>query len=301
MKGLFIRLFPALLVLTLLLSACGGSGTAEMAAGNTSTWQEQYDLGIKFLSEGNYEDAIIAFTAAIEIDPKQVDAYISLAEIYSAQGNPEKAAEILNQALEAVGENEAIMDAQDHLKGIRTERNIDDDQQQTFKYHPDGTVDITVSEAMNDAWGPSYYKDGPITGSCTYTMAEPNHTIYAWGYSSLINDDLVISRFHVFEYDSNYRRVAEANIATEQSSWPGIVKCTYSDTQATLYVRCDNYDFDGNLIFSDSKTVSHTMQSPENSLSASHCPRKTNMGILEIVVIERDPIGNVVYENSIEY
>ena len=49
-----------LLVVLLCLSACGQS--AE------STWQEQYDLGVRYLSEGNYEEAIIAFTAAIEID-----------------------------------------------------------------------------------------------------------------------------------------------------------------------------------------------------------------------------------------
>lgn len=35
-----------------------------------ASWQEQYDLGVRYLSEGNYEEAILAFTAAIEIDPK---------------------------------------------------------------------------------------------------------------------------------------------------------------------------------------------------------------------------------------
>ena len=43
-------------------------------------WQEQYDLGVRYLSEGNYEEAVIAFTAAIEIDPNQVDAYRRLAD-----------------------------------------------------------------------------------------------------------------------------------------------------------------------------------------------------------------------------
>ena len=43
------------LTLTLALAACGGKGG----------WQEQYDLGQKYLTEGNYEEAIMAFTAAI--------------------------------------------------------------------------------------------------------------------------------------------------------------------------------------------------------------------------------------------
>lgn len=40
------------------------------ACAHAPTWQEQYDRGVRYLSKGNYEEAIIAFTAAIEIDPK---------------------------------------------------------------------------------------------------------------------------------------------------------------------------------------------------------------------------------------
>ena len=35
--------------------------------------QTQYALSVRFLSEGNYQEAVLAFTAAIEIDPKQPD------------------------------------------------------------------------------------------------------------------------------------------------------------------------------------------------------------------------------------
>ena len=122
-----------------LLAACGQSAP---------TWQEQYDLGLRYLSEGNYEEAIIAFAAAIEIDPKQplayvgrgdaymgleqteenlsaaqadyecaieldealVEAYLGLAEVYIRQGQYEKALEILNSGLEKAGENQDIAD-----------------------------------------------------------------------------------------------------------------------------------------------------------------------------------------------
>ena len=53
-------------------------------------WQEQYDLGIRYLSDGNYEEAIIAFTAAIEIDPNRAEAYVGRGDTYVASGETEE-------------------------------------------------------------------------------------------------------------------------------------------------------------------------------------------------------------------
>ncbi len=109
-------------------------------------WQEQYDLGIRYLSEGNYEEAIIAFTAAIEIDPIRPEAYIGrgdahlaagasnenldaaledyqtalslddnneevyikIADVYITQEQYELALDILQQAIDKIGESENI-------------------------------------------------------------------------------------------------------------------------------------------------------------------------------------------------
>jgi Tfp pilus assembly protein PilF len=67
----------------LLLTACGTPSTPSAAMPEASSWQEQYDLGFRFLSEGNYEEAIIAFTAAIEIEDKHVDAYVGRGDAYT--------------------------------------------------------------------------------------------------------------------------------------------------------------------------------------------------------------------------
>ena len=79
------RVAAAVLLLALFLTACA----------TESTWQGQYDLGLRYLSEGNYEQAILAFTAAIEIDPKQPETYLSLADAYMAQGDTESAWAVL--------------------------------------------------------------------------------------------------------------------------------------------------------------------------------------------------------------
>ena len=59
-RALGIRWIFGLVLTILLLTACGQSGEAK--------WQEQYDLGVRYLSEGNYEEAIVAFTAAVSSD-----------------------------------------------------------------------------------------------------------------------------------------------------------------------------------------------------------------------------------------
>lgn len=55
------------------------------------TWQEQYDLGMQYLSEEKYEETVAAFSAAIEIEPNNADAYLGRAQAYAATENYEKA------------------------------------------------------------------------------------------------------------------------------------------------------------------------------------------------------------------
>lgn len=73
-----VLLFPVALI----LAACGAQ-----TGGNLSAWQEQYNLGMRCLTESNYEEAVLAFTAAIEIDPKQADTYIYLTQAYLGAGD----------------------------------------------------------------------------------------------------------------------------------------------------------------------------------------------------------------------
>lgn len=100
----------SLLFLTIILCSCtqGSPQDAERQPEVQPTWQEQYDLGVRFLSENNYAEAIIAFSAAIEIDPKQEDAYIGLADAYISSGDIESAISTLEKGLEAVDEAEKL-------------------------------------------------------------------------------------------------------------------------------------------------------------------------------------------------
>ncbi|MBQ8813198.1 MAG: tetratricopeptide repeat protein [Lachnospiraceae bacterium] len=59
---------------------------AALLIGGKEEWEKQYDLGVKYMESGDYESAILAFNAAIEIDPSQEQLYIALAASYEAVG-----------------------------------------------------------------------------------------------------------------------------------------------------------------------------------------------------------------------
>lgn len=95
------QVISVVLALTLALTLCSCGKKDGGAA-----WQEQYDLGVRYLSDGNYEEAIIAFTAAIEIDAKRPEAYLGLADAYTGAGDLGAARKALEDGLAATGDTE---------------------------------------------------------------------------------------------------------------------------------------------------------------------------------------------------
>ncbi len=91
MKKTFKEILLVILLFT--LAACGKNASV-------TTWQEQYDLGEKYLLEEDYEAAIVAFTAAIEIDPKEIEAYTGLVKAYTQTQDYEAAASTVDGALD---------------------------------------------------------------------------------------------------------------------------------------------------------------------------------------------------------
>lgn len=108
MKQIYVWLLTIAIVLGLV--SCSQSTEAQ--------WQEQYDIGVRYLSEGNYEEAIIAFTAAIEIDPKQDMLYLSISQAYVEIGDIDSAIDILTEGLE----NTASREVADALQKLYDEQ-----------------------------------------------------------------------------------------------------------------------------------------------------------------------------------
>ncbi|OUQ15521.1 tetratricopeptide repeat protein [Lachnoclostridium sp. An138] len=65
-------------IMCIFLTAC--SGRLELQI------REQLDLGTQYLSEGQYEEAIVAFQKVITLEPKQVEAHKGLGQAYQYCG-----------------------------------------------------------------------------------------------------------------------------------------------------------------------------------------------------------------------
>ena len=100
-KELTLAILVGLLII---LAACGKSTTEK--------WQEQYDLGAQYLLEENYEEAVVAFAAAIEIEPKEIQAYTGLVQSYQQTGDLESADSAVQSGLAVLSDSSSSTDAQ---------------------------------------------------------------------------------------------------------------------------------------------------------------------------------------------
>ena len=86
-----IKIIFVLALVGILLIGCKSKGVRV---------QEQLDLGSKYMAELDYESAIVALNKAIKIDPKNVDAYKMLAEVYEKSGRLDDARATLEKVLD---------------------------------------------------------------------------------------------------------------------------------------------------------------------------------------------------------
>lgn len=80
-----------------------------------SQLSEQISLGEKYLTEENYEEAIVAFKKAIEIEPNDPELYIKLADAYMANGDSDNAIATLENGYKQTND-EAIKKKLDEFK-----------------------------------------------------------------------------------------------------------------------------------------------------------------------------------------
>ena len=223
----------AMLMVVTLFGCSGNKGSAEDAGMN---WQEQYDLGIRYLSEGNYEEAIIAFTAAIQIDPKAKDAYLGMAEAYVSMDDIDQAIETLLWALDEIGEDPELIALLEELDALLSDSRHEPGQPFRVELDADHYAMITVDEM------------GRQTRQETYAKAE---------------DEL--QRYWIYEYDEQ-----GGELHTEYFP-DGEVFVIAEIRPDGTYERITQYDHDRSgsysiRLFNEQGTVEHYYYTPDGSL-----------------------------------
>ena len=100
-KKLIIIIIVAAL---LIIGGVSAIVAVNVTKSNSQTALTDIQIAERYLSEQNYEQAIIEFEKILEIEPMNVEAYIGLAEAYIGKGDTEKALEILRNGLEQTGD-----------------------------------------------------------------------------------------------------------------------------------------------------------------------------------------------------
>ena len=81
---------------------------------NSRSWEEYYELGMQYLEEENYEEAIVAFTSAIRVDDKQAVAYTGRGDAHMGYATQlEEDPEIEEQYTEAIADYETAVELGD--------------------------------------------------------------------------------------------------------------------------------------------------------------------------------------------
>ena len=319
-------------ILVLCMSACGNNveQTESSEIENIiTTWQEQYDLGMQYLEDGDYEQAIVAFTAAIELDPKQApiyigraqayigsgeteenlsaaltdyesalalddmnpDIYLGIADVYIRQGDYEKAKEILNQALENLGENEAISEKLNELENgdikdsdgkTHRERGFDESGNLLWYHDLNYDADGKISKEI------AYNTEGAEIGQVEFLYDESGNNIQSAGYDPASGELYLVKS----KFDEKRNKIQEAWYLLSDNS---------SEDLSPFSERTYTYDEFGKMleeIYSygdDVKTIK--FEYDENGYEIQELTYQENQLIYR-VVMQNDENGNCIREDE---
>lgn len=105
-------------IAVVLIALIAGISIYNMPANRLS---RELDLGQRYLEEQNYEQAIVEFDKAIEINPMSVEAYLGKAAAYEGLGDYENALLTLEQGYEKTGDGRilsAIQEIKDKIEPV---------------------------------------------------------------------------------------------------------------------------------------------------------------------------------------
>lgn len=115
------------LIILAVIIVAAGIAAAVILNSTTFKYSRQMKLADKYVTEKEFDDAVIAYKRAIEIDPYNAEAYICLAEIYAEMGEFDKALRIAEKGYKKTDDRD--------LKKLvqKYEEKAEDEEQETDK------------------------------------------------------------------------------------------------------------------------------------------------------------------------
>ena len=268
------------------------------------TWQEQYDLGMRYLEEGDYEAAIVAFTAAIEIDPNQAVLYLERGNAYIRDGETEdNLAMALADYQQAVDLDSAMAETYLGIADVYIRQGDYDLAENILRTGLEKSSDIQIEEKLNeiengnisDSFGnprrmTSYDETGAIEWYYEYEYTTEYLIMKSYSIDgelraySLIYDDAngnwirregylpdgTLSGYDEYQRDSEGRAVQTSTYNADGTL--EFRQCMEYDEGGNCILR-ENYDRDGNLSWyktyeynSDGEVVKETTYNEDGSV-----------------------------------
>ena len=237
------KIISLILSLVMMLSFAGCGQKASAA------WQEHYDLGLKYVSEVKYEEAILEFTKALEIDPKRAPVYIALADVYLRQGDYTSAQSALDKASSERAASDELTRTIEKMEQIYTPASTE--QTGGFTLYPNGNafdenaegIDVYVVYTYN-IFGDmiraeTYTRDGKLYNYAVYTYDLNRRTTRVERY----NADGEIESYDTYGY-------YDGKVRVDVYSNDGALMGYYIDTLDARgnRIRHESYNPDGSMI-----------------------------------------------------
>ena len=172
------------------------------SSGKDRKLQAQLDLGEKYISEMNYEQAIVAYEAVIEIDPMSVDAYLGLASVYEAQEEYEKALEVLQLGYEKT-QSDSILQEINRIKELISQ----DGNEQEIEIEGDSQYPIAVPGRVVEGIYHNPYYEYPLIAEDKDFLVQIIAQAEQGNYEAaldLMDNDRLIAIVETFSDGENY-------------------------------------------------------------------------------------------------
>lgn len=192
------------IVIAAVIAAAVIFAAARGGMDSTSVLNEKLELGQKYLVELDYSNAVLEFTDAIKIDPKNPDAYIGLAEAYIGTGDTEKAIEALERGYEETGD-ERIKKMLDELTGDSETEEVTLPAETTTEAETTVTTEENNGEASDDDVIPmeSIYIPYKVNGSLMDEKYEDGKIKVSIGTVSNGNDEVISKDISYCDYNNS--------------------------------------------------------------------------------------------------